>query len=240
MINKKASKRFSLLIIITSLITFLSMAALASPVKNTIEIIHDNIKLVIDGQAVQFGKDSKGKQIQPFIYNGVTYLPVRAVGEAIGKNVEWDSAANTVILSTPVNGADGIQYLTDIEPPYQAKWWKIYTSDDEKSFNMAGREYQNGFVGSNDDSLLFNLDGRFTEIEGMLGAVSFLHPDKGRNVEIYLDGKLHETYLIKHPNLPQKITIPVTNVKQLEIVLPFNNEYGYDNSDIGFGNVTIK
>ncbi|OZV13496.1 hypothetical protein CIW83_02825 [Tissierella sp. P1] len=240
MISKKASKRLILSIAVISLITLLSVTAFASPVRNTIEVMYNNIKLVIDGKTVQFGKDSNGKEIQPFIYNGITYLPVRAVGEAIGKNVEWDNATNTVIMSEPIEASNQVQYLADVEPPYQAEWWKVYKSDDRKSFNMGGKEYNNGFVSSSDHSLLFNLDERFVEIEGVLGAVRFLHPDIGRNVEIYLDGELYKTYLIKHPDLPQKITIPVTGVKQLEIVLPFNSEFGYDNSDIGFGNVTVK
>ncbi len=38
---------------------------------------------------------------EPFIYNGTTYLPVRAVGEAVGKEVAWDNDTKTVTLTTP-------------------------------------------------------------------------------------------------------------------------------------------
>lgn len=50
-----------------------------------------NIKIVVDGKQVS-------TSAEPFIYNGTTYLPIRAVGEAVGKEVTWDSATNTVYL----------------------------------------------------------------------------------------------------------------------------------------------
>lgn len=239
--KRKVSKKTFTSIAVVSLASLISVGALASPVKNTIEVLYDNIKIVVDGKNIKFGKDSKGKEIQPFIYNGTTYLPVRAVGEAIGKDVNWDEKTKTVVLGEKKTSiSEEIDYLADIEPPYQSRFWHIYKSNDKKSFEMAGRTYRTGFVGSTDDSLLFNLDGRFEKIEGVLGAVRFLHPQIGRNVDIYLDGELYTTYLIKHPNLPEEISIPVKDVKQLQIVLPYNNEYGYDNSDIGFGDVVVK
>ena len=56
--------------------------------KVNITVTYDNIKVVVDGKEVQFGKDTKGNQIEPFIYNGTTYLPLRAVAEAVGKEVK--------------------------------------------------------------------------------------------------------------------------------------------------------
>lgn len=44
------------------------------------------------------GKDSSGKTVEPFAYKGTTYLPVRAVGEALNKKVDWDGKTQTVII----------------------------------------------------------------------------------------------------------------------------------------------
>ena len=49
-----------------------------------------------------------GKEVEPFIINGTTYLPVRGVGSILGLNVGWDASTQTVSLSSvPVdtNGA---------------------------------------------------------------------------------------------------------------------------------------
>jgi hypothetical protein len=43
-------------------------------------------------------KETDGKYIKPLNYNGRLYLPVRAVGEALGVPVEWDGAAKVLWL----------------------------------------------------------------------------------------------------------------------------------------------
>lgn len=60
---------------------------------------YDNIKIQIDGQQIT-PKDPNGKTVEPFIINGTTYLPVRAVADAVGYGVSWDSKTNTVKLSS--------------------------------------------------------------------------------------------------------------------------------------------
>lgn len=56
-----------------------------------IPVMFNNIKILVDGKELKTDKE-------PFIYEGTTYLPVRAVGEAVGKNVAWDAVSQTVIL----------------------------------------------------------------------------------------------------------------------------------------------
>ncbi len=43
--------------------------------------------------------DSTGKTVEPFIYEGTTYMPMRAVVEALGAHIEWD-ANNKVVMIT--------------------------------------------------------------------------------------------------------------------------------------------
>ncbi len=43
--------------------------------------------------------DSNGKTVQPFIYEGTTYMPMRAVIEALGANIEWDANKKMVIIT---------------------------------------------------------------------------------------------------------------------------------------------
>ena len=62
-----------------------------------IEAEYNNIKIYVDGMLIN-PKDSNGNTVEPFIYNGTTYLPVRAVGETIGKQVSWDGATSSVYL----------------------------------------------------------------------------------------------------------------------------------------------
>ena len=57
--------------------------------------------------------DATGKIVEPFIYDGTTYLPVRAVGEAIGKSVTSDGATQSVYLG---DKPGDVKYMMDICP----------------------------------------------------------------------------------------------------------------------------
>lgn len=74
-----------------------AMPAFATTGKKQMEVDYLDIKLVVDGKEVT-PKDVNGNVVEPFVYNGTTYLPVRAVGEALGKTVLWDGETKTVYL----------------------------------------------------------------------------------------------------------------------------------------------
>ncbi len=69
----------------------------------TAAITYRDIKIVIDGRAIT-PTDNSGRVVEPFIMNGTTYLPVRAISSALGIAVAWDAASNTVSLSSPKKG----------------------------------------------------------------------------------------------------------------------------------------
>ena len=58
-----------------------------------VPVNYNDIKVTVDGEELKTDKE-------PFIYEGTTYLPVRAVAEAVGKEVGWDSATKTVTLTS--------------------------------------------------------------------------------------------------------------------------------------------
>lgn len=63
----------------------------------SVEQIYDDIKIVINGSEIT-PRDSKGDVVEPFIIQGTTYLPVRAVAETLQMDVSWDENNKTVIL----------------------------------------------------------------------------------------------------------------------------------------------
>lgn len=73
--------------------------AFAEPVKQNIEAVYNDIKIVIHGEQIT-PKDGDGNIVNPFIYDGTTYLPIRAVSEALGETVAWDGSTNTVYIGT--------------------------------------------------------------------------------------------------------------------------------------------
>jgi len=57
------------------------------------------VNVVVDGVPQEFDADS-----QPFISDGRTFLPVRAIAETLGVDVNWDGETRTVYIGTPPIG----------------------------------------------------------------------------------------------------------------------------------------
>ena len=83
-------------IVIGSLLT--GGAAVAKTGSEMIEAWYQDIKIVINGSEIT-PKDAAGRVVEPFTNQGTTYLPVRAIGEALGKEVSWDGATHTVYIN---------------------------------------------------------------------------------------------------------------------------------------------
>ena len=75
-----------------SLVLGVTPAAFAKVASMNIPVQYNNIKVLVDGEELRTEKE-------PFLYEGTTYLPLRAVAEAVGKEVSWDSATKTAVLS---------------------------------------------------------------------------------------------------------------------------------------------
>ena len=67
-----------------------------------IQAVFKNIKICVDGVEMTT-RDTAGKEVEPFIYNGARYLPVRAVGEAVGKEVSYDGSTRDWALGVKVD-----------------------------------------------------------------------------------------------------------------------------------------
>ena len=78
------------------------------------ELHYNNIKITLDGNEVKpTGAD--GSYVEPFIIDGVTYLPVRGIANALNLGVDWDGNTNTVILSTENSFDDKSSDVDDLE-----------------------------------------------------------------------------------------------------------------------------
>lgn len=69
----------------------------ASHYSEYVERFYKNIKITLNGITIE-PKDANGNIVEPFIIDGTTYLPVRAICNALGLEVNWNSETNTVEL----------------------------------------------------------------------------------------------------------------------------------------------
>lgn len=80
--------------IILGSVTTVTAGTWVSAYKNT------EMTIKYNGQAQRFVDSATGEVQTPIMYNDRTYLPVRAVAEMLGVNVDYDGNTQTVILKT--------------------------------------------------------------------------------------------------------------------------------------------
>ena len=76
---------------------------------------YNDIKITLDGTRIT-PVDANGNAVEPFAVNGTTYLPVRAVGQALGLEVGWDQATTTVSLTSAKASEQGL------DPRIAGRW----------------------------------------------------------------------------------------------------------------------
>jgi Copper amine oxidase N-terminal domain. len=87
----------AVMLILTCLAGVFLVPALAAQGMRQLDANFNDIKIVIDGERIT-PKDATGKVVEPFIVDGTTYLPVRAMCEAIGYDVEWGATEWTAFV----------------------------------------------------------------------------------------------------------------------------------------------
>lgn len=78
----------------------LVMTAGAKSGKVMQELTYRDIRVSLDGEVLDL-RNAVGDKVEPFMFDGTNYLPVRALAEALGLNVAWNGAEVMVVLTTP-------------------------------------------------------------------------------------------------------------------------------------------
>ena len=223
--------RRALLAAAAALLLIGTAAAASAATKKTIEASYMDIKLVIDGVEVT-PKDANGNVVEPFMSGGTTYLPVRAVAEALGKEVGWDGDTKTVYIGK-VPGAEE-NWMTKL-PPYQLFQATAYDGTDrEKFFEVAGTKQTLGVVfkkttyDRNRPFAMWNLNG---EYETMTVTVGHMGDEvSNARVEVYLDGEYSAEYPVTWDGAPKTFTIPVKFAPNVKLQVVYG-ETGLDGLD---------
>lgn len=56
-----------------------------------------DVTILLNGSVLDT-RDANGNQVAPFIEDGTTYVPVRAIATALSVNIDWDSDTRTVLI----------------------------------------------------------------------------------------------------------------------------------------------
>lgn len=197
-----------------------------SATKN-ISVTYDNIKVYKDNVLCEL-KDSNGSIIEPFIYNGTTYMPVRGTASLADMQVTWDGTNKSVYLWDEMVPS-GTNFMQEC-PPYETSGLYKYLSTKGDSFEMGGTKYSDGLrFYSNSGYALFNLNSKYSTLTCTVG--HYKYSDDDRQVSFIVDGNVIKTVDIPAGSLPTEVSIPLTYGLQLKIIA---------NSYVGIGNMTVS
>lgn len=89
-----------------------SLVVSASAVYATVtkNLYYQDVKVTLNGEPLDL-RDVNGNNVDPFLMDGTNYLPVRAISEALGLDVDWNHNEKTVILSGDISDSSDVKLL---------------------------------------------------------------------------------------------------------------------------------
>ncbi|WNR45789.1 lamin tail domain-containing protein [Paenibacillus roseipurpureus] len=204
-----------------------------------IDVYFKNLRYMFDGV------EKKPSGSKGFIYDGTTYVPLRFIGEALGKEVSWQSETETVWIgqqpkqeSLATKDSNGTS-LTDLSVSKQDEAsslainsWNAggYNTAKSKTFTINGKSYTTGlglYLHNNPyppyyrigGTATFNISGKYTRLTGLVGAAeSTLSGTAEGTLKIIGDGK--ELLVISGifaDQAPKQVDVDLTGVQELKI-----------------------
>ena len=177
-------KRFLYGMLTASLVFTSALTLQAKTESVNIPVKYNNIKVTVDGKELTTSNE-------PFIYNGVTYLPVRDVAEATGKAVNWDANTKTVALTSqgtttePTQTPDSSTTNEPVQTPDDTQKENSSYSTDSESVNIRDDFYltvdKPAFSDTNADLIAIKFD--YTNKSDSQKVFSF-----NNKIKVYQDG----------------------------------------------------
>lgn len=114
-------KREKIKTFLLGVITTVIVSGVITVFAATIDVELGGIRIFLDGEEQNL-TDVNGDIVEPMIYNGTTYVPVRAISEFFGKKVDWDETEYSVYIggkpsTVPVAAING-EEITDADVNY--------------------------------------------------------------------------------------------------------------------------
>lgn len=148
---------------ITAALVMFALFAVSAYAANAYQniTVQYGISLSVNGQYAAL-TDGAGRSVQPFTYNGTTYVPIRAVSEALGAGVWYDDQSNTAHI------VDDYYFITDVIHMIQETNSDMFIN----GLNMQQDFAKNSFNKSYVSGRLESFQGQYTAIAGYLDSLS--------------------------------------------------------------------
>lgn len=223
----KKVKWFSMGVIVTMIVGLHIGTAFAATAANSINVTYQNIKLFVNDTECQL-KNSNGSTVEPFIYNGTVYLPVRATADALGMAVSWEPSNHSVYLGKHSGERPAIM-LSKMDYYNSSKWPFEYYDSTKDNFGNTYFDSIGGGNGISTESMTWQayaLDGKYSKIKGkvVLDYDSRSDTSDYTYLKIFSDDQLvYTSPLITAGVKPADFEIDITGTATLKIEIIGND-----------------
>lgn len=221
--NKGMIKGFIAGILCMAMFITLATGAAAASATKTITIA-PGITIYIDGQKLT-PKDANGKAVEVFTYNGTTYLPVRAIGEAYDKDIKWDGSTRSVYVNSKSSASEDAVSFADLDY-FNSNMTNGFMGTTASVKDNTGTVHTDAFKLSSKNSVNsghwceYLINGEYSRISG----TAFISYDQ-RNIyssnsvlRIYGDDKLlYTSDYFTSGSVPQSFSVDLTGVDKLKV-----------------------
>jgi len=213
----------------------------AGPDTQTRQVVF-GVAVSLDGAVIQFTED-----MRPFITEGRTFLPVRAIADLAGLEVDFDGVTNTVLLTssdatvvteptptpepTPEPAAAGRPLTLEgllVESTSTLMTRNVSDLRDGGpgyEATIGGRVFPNsivfaissGMTGGEGNYLEFTLGGEYTLLTAYVGVMDNRYADRTADVRFFGDGELLAAFEFTGASGVELVSVDVTDVQSLII-----------------------
>ena len=185
------------------------VTAFSETIEKAISVVFDDYHIYIDGADKSDIPDGKSA----FIYDGTTYVPLRYIGESMGKQVTWDGDTKSIYINDDGSERKDL-YFAKIG--YESSDEGIYLDGETNDVYLNWSAYYNG---TDPRAIVYNLNGLAKTIYGTIDASETVSNEMAGRVTFYDqdDRVLYQSPMMRNATDPISFEVPVSGVLQLKV-----------------------
>ena len=160
-------KRHNIISFLAGVLSAVLLCTVVVPVlaayTKTIEVYPNSIKLFVDDVLLE-PKDVNGNPVDIFVYNGTTYVPIRAVSNALGKPVQYDGSVGEAYIGKHTGDKPAV-WLTDLDWFDRAGYVGDWITND---IDNLGNSHNGCLWFTRGESITYIIDGNYSALTGVL------------------------------------------------------------------------
>jgi hypothetical protein len=204
--------------ILTMVLIFTSLTMVSAQSRRVnVNISYDNIRIMLDGAETAL-TDLEGRIIEPFIMEGVMYVPISPLARLFGRSSVYDGTNRILVIGEIPRERTSLNTAAPFYDGGGGANAIVGTADSVMIGGTAYRDVITYYHWSANATIfsLHNLNRQFRTLSGYIGRVDGMNMMDATFTFIG-DGTVLQTYNVRAGDLPIEILVSVANVRQLRI-----------------------